>query len=132
VPDRSGQIREFFGSFERDGIDAALQMTDPHIHWASPPEWMDQSGYEGHHGLRELDALWRENFEDFGLTLEEIRPAGDLYVVLLHQHGRIKGSGDIVRQKVGWIVAFGDDGLIVDVRAYFSWDQALEEAATLS
>jgi ketosteroid isomerase-like protein len=132
VDDRSEEIREFFAAFERGGVEAALGVFDPAIYWASPPEWMDQSGYKGHEGLRELEALWRENFDEFGLTLEEIRRVGELYVVLLHQHGRIKGSGDFVRQKVGWVMTYADNGLIVDLRAFFSWDQALEEAATLS
>jgi hypothetical protein len=101
---------------------------DPEITWLSPPEWMDQSGYCGHQGLRELDALWREHFDGFGLTLKEVHEEGDIAVVLLYQHGTIRGSGDCIEQKVGWVMEYGDNGLIKLLRAYFSWDEALEAA----
>jgi hypothetical protein len=130
--DRSDELRELVATYDRDGIEAALYLVDPEIRWASPPDWMDQSRYDGHDGLRLLDCLWRENFDDYGVRLEQIRRVGDLYVLFLFQHGRIKSSGDPIEQEVGWVMKWGDNGLITEVWAYFSWDQTLEAAATLS
>jgi SnoaL-like domain len=129
VTDRRAEIRAFVDTYNREGVEAAIHVFDPGIHWASPPEWMDQSGYEGHDGLRDLDALWRQNFDEFGLTLREIHQVGDFWVVLLYQQGRIKGSGDCIDQKVAWVISYGDNGLITELRAYFSWEEAMEVAA---
>lgn len=131
-PDRSDQIRTIVDAYNREGIESGLHAFDPDIHWASPPDWMDQAGYDGYDGLRKLDAQWRENFDGYGLSLHEIRQVGDLYVVLLRQRGRIRATGDEITQTVGWVMTYGDNGLIVHVRAYFSWDETLEAAATLS
>ena len=128
MTDRVAEIRGFLDAYDREGVEAALRVFDPGIYWASPPEWMDQSGYCGHEGLIELDALWRQNFDEFGLTLREIHQVGDLYVVLLYQHGRIKGTGDCVEQKVGWVMKYGDNGLVIELRAFFTWAEALEAA----
>jgi hypothetical protein len=128
VTDRKARIRGFLADYQREGVDAALYAFDPGIRWASPPEWMADTGYDGYDGLRALDALWRDHFDDFGLTLEDIHEVGDIDVVLVHQHGRIKGSCDQIRQKVGWVMTYGDDGLITHVAAYFSWAEALDAA----
>jgi ketosteroid isomerase-like protein len=128
MTDRVAVIAELFDIFEREGVDGVVRFFDPQIHWASPPDWMDQSGYDGYDGLRLLESQWRDNFDEYALTLEEVRPIGDRVVVLLHQHGRIRGAGDYVEQKVGWIVEYGDAGLITLVRAYFSWEETLEAA----
>jgi hypothetical protein len=132
LPDRSDELRELVAAYDRDGIEAALYAVDRAIHWASPPDWMDQSGYDGHDGLRMLDCLWRENFDDYGVRLEQIQQVGDLYVLFLYQHGRIKSGGAPIEQEVGWVMKYGDNGLIAEVWAYFSWNQTLEAAATLS
>jgi ketosteroid isomerase-like protein len=132
VTDRASQLAELFEVFARDGIDAVLAFFDPGVHWASPPDWMDQSGYDGYEGLRLLEGQWRANFDEYGLTASEVRRvADDRYVVLLHQHGRIKGTGDYIRQEVGWVVDFNDAGLVSLVRAYFSWDETLQAAESL-
>jgi hypothetical protein len=132
MADRSDELRELLAAYERDGIEGALYAVDPEIHWASPPDWMDQSGYDGHDGLRLLDCLWRENFDDYGVRLEQIQRVGEFYVLLLYQHGRIKGSGDPIEQEVGWVMKYGDNGLITEVWAFFSWDQTLADAAARS
>ena len=129
MSDRSEEIRAVIDAYNRDGVEAGLYAFDPEIHWASPPDWMDQSGYDGYDGLRQLDAQWRENFDEYGLTLHEIRQVGDRYVVLLHQRGRIKATGDDITQTVGWVMSYGDNGLIRHVAAYFTWEETLEAAA---
>jgi ketosteroid isomerase-like protein len=132
VTDRAEEIRRVVDAYNRDGIESGLWAFDPGIHWASPPDWMDQAGYDGHEGLRKLDSQWRETFDGYGLELNEIRRIGDFYVVLLHQYGRIRATGDDITQVVGWVMTYGDNGLIVHVAAYFSWDDTLEAAVQRS
>jgi hypothetical protein len=75
--DRVERIRRLFPEFNDRGVDAVLPLFDPEIHWASPPDWMDQSGYDGHDGLRLLEGQWRANFDGYSLTADEVRRVTD-------------------------------------------------------
>ena len=125
---RTERIRATFEAFNGGGVEPALDMFDPNVTWLAPPEWMDEAVYCGHEGLRDLDARWRQNFDDFGLTLEEISEVGDRYVVTFVQHGLIRGSGVRVDQRAAWVIEFGANDLVTHLRGFFSWDEAMEAA----
>jgi ketosteroid isomerase-like protein len=129
VADRLESFRELFPVYNEQGVEAVLHMFDPDVAWMAPPEWMDAPVYCGHDGLRDLDGLWRANFDDYWLDPEEIRELGDSVVVLLHMHGTIKGTTQKINQRAAWVVDFSDDGLVSQCSAYFSWEEALEAAA---
>ena len=38
---------------------------DPEAELHTPPEWLDQSVYRGHDGLREVLRLWTESFDEY-------------------------------------------------------------------
>ena len=42
--------------------------------------------------------------------------------------GRIKGTDQQIHQRASWLIDFGGDGLIHHLRAYFTWEEALEAA----
>jgi ketosteroid isomerase-like protein len=128
VADRLELIRGFFPVYEERGVEAALPLFDPGVTWMAPPEWMDQPVYCGHQGLRDLDTLWRSNFDDFGLELEELCAVGDRIVALIFLHGRIKGTEQRIEQRASWLIDFGEEGLITRLCAYFSWAEAFEAA----
>jgi ketosteroid isomerase-like protein len=69
--------------------------------------------------------VWTENFDEYRLDLEKVIDAGDRVVALVYQRARIKRSGDLIEQQIGydWEVR---DGKGVRVQVYFSWDEALE------
>jgi ketosteroid isomerase-like protein len=128
VAERLEQARAFIPLYNRGGIEAVLSMFDPDVTWMAPPEWMDAPVYCGHRGIRDLDALWRSNFDDFGLELEEVRAVGERVVTLLTLRGLIKGTRQPIAQRASWVVDFNAEGLVTLLRAYFSWDEALTEA----
>jgi ketosteroid isomerase-like protein len=69
-------VRRTLEAFNREGVDAALAYFDPEIEWLGPPGWLEKHLYKGHDGIREIAALWRENFEEFHLDLEDAIEAG--------------------------------------------------------
>ena len=120
----------FFPAYNSGGIEATLPLFHPDVTWIAPPEWVDAPVYCGHEGMRELNALWRANFDEFRVQLEEVRTAGPRAIVLLHLQGRIKGSTQEIEQRASWVADFDDDGLVTQLRVFFSWEEALEAAGT--
>jgi ketosteroid isomerase-like protein len=120
-------VRKTLEAFNTEGVEAALAYFDPEVEWLGPPEWLEKHLYKGHEGIREIAALWRENFEEFRLDLEETIEAGHRVVALVHQRGRIKGGGAPIEQRIGYDWELRD-GKGVRVQVYFSWEEALQSA----
>jgi ketosteroid isomerase-like protein len=121
-------LRGAIEAFNREGVEAALEYVDPEIEWWAPPEWLEDRLYRGHEGLRELAAFWTEQFGEYQLEPERFTDlGGDRVLALLHQRGRIRGSGDRIEQPVGYIARVRD-GKLTEVHVYFSWEAALEAA----
>jgi ketosteroid isomerase-like protein len=129
VTDNAERVRQLFPDFNERGVDAALPLFDDAVTWMAPPEWMDQPVYCGHQGLRDLYDIWDCNFDDFELDLEDIQTIGDRVVALMFLRGRIKGTKQDIQQRASWLITFGDEGLITHLSAYFTWEEALDEAA---
>jgi uncharacterized protein len=120
-------VRAVFDVFNREGIEAALGYFDPEVQWLGPPEWLEEHLYKGHEGMRKIASVWGENFDEYRLDLERLIDVGDDVVVLVYQRGRIKGSGDMIEQPIGyeWRIR---KGKTVRVQVHFSWEAALEAA----
>src|SRR5215216_4320769 len=67
------------------------------------PQWVEAGEYRGHEGVRNVFAVWTENFDEFAIEVHELRDAGGRVVALYEQSGRIKDSGVPVRQRVGGV-----------------------------
>jgi hypothetical protein len=59
--------------FEAGGIEAALVCFAPDVIAYPFPEWVEESEYRGHDGLRALIALWTDNFDEFEIHEDEFR-----------------------------------------------------------
>ncbi len=119
-------VRKTIEAFNSEGVEAALAHFDPEVEWLGPPEWLEKHLYKGHDGIREIAAVWRENFDEYTLDLEEAIEAGDVHVVaLVYQRGLVKGVPIEGRIAFDWEV---HDGKGVRVQVYFSWEEALEAA----
>ena len=114
--------------FNRGGVESALPFLDPEIEWRAPPEWLEDSVYRGHEGIRRLSAHWTELFDQYRLELDRVVDAGgDRAVILLNQHGKIRNSADRVEAPIGYVVETRG-GLVTRVDIFFSWEQTLEAA----
>jgi len=118
-------VRHTLNAFNRQGVEAALAYFDPEVEWLGPPEWLEAGLYKGHDGIREIASLWTDNFDEYRLDLEKALDAGDRVVALVYQRARIKRSGDLIEQQIGydWEVRGGKG---VRVQVYFSWEEALQ------
>ena|SRR5215211_966330 len=121
-------MRRAIKAFSDEGIDAALEYCDPEIEWWAPPEWLEDRLYTGHEGVRELAAFWNQQFDQYQQDAEKfIDLGGDQILALLHQRGRIKGSGNRIEQPIGYIAHIRERKL-TEVHVYFSWETTLEAA----
>jgi ketosteroid isomerase-like protein len=120
----SGAIK----AFNDEGIETALEYFDPEIEWVAPPEWLEDRLYRGHDGLRRLTAFWTQQFDEYRVEADRYIELGDNRVLaLLHQRGRIKGSGDVIEGELGYLAQI-QAGKLRKVHVYFSWEVALEAA----
>jgi ketosteroid isomerase-like protein len=121
-------VRRMYELFNADGIEAALDLITPDAVWHPFPEWIEKSEYRGHEGVREVVAVWTENFDEFAAEVEEFRELGNKIVALTVLTGQIKGSGDLVRQPVGAVYGDFRDGRSGEAYFFQSWEEALEAA----
>jgi ketosteroid isomerase-like protein len=121
-------VRRSFEAHSVGGIEAALEFYASDLVWDAGPEWVEDRVYRGHDGARRLDAVFIESFDDYVLTVHEIRAVGERVLALYQATGRIKGSGLPIRQPIGIVLSDIHDGVIGRVRSFFSWKEAVEAA----
>jgi ketosteroid isomerase-like protein len=119
-------VRRSFEAYFNGGIEATLPFYAPDFVWDPGPEWFEEPVYRGHDGIRRLDAIFFDNFDEYDLELHDVRAAGARVVALYEAVGRIKGSRSIIRQPIGIVVDEIRDGKIAAIRSYFTWPRALK------
>ncbi len=113
-------------AFVAGGIEAVVAFFAPDVVAYPFPEWVEESEYRGHDGLRTLMAVWTDNFDEFEFRAWEFREVGDRVLALGEIAGRIKGSGVPIRQPLGFVYDDFRDGLIGEACYFLTWNQALE------
>ena len=68
-------VRDAFGTFNTQGIDAALSCFSHDLVWYTTDRWVDGSAYRGHDGMRTLTAAFTENFDDLQFDVSDVRDA---------------------------------------------------------
>jgi ketosteroid isomerase-like protein len=119
-------VRRSFAAYASGGIEATFPFYAPDIVWDPGVEWVEETLYRGHDGIRRIDRVFLENFDDYTLELHDVRAAGDRVVALYEAIGRIKGSTRTIRQPVAIVIDEIRDGRIAAVRSYFTWARALD------
>jgi ketosteroid isomerase-like protein len=118
-------VRRSFEAYASGGIEATLPFYAPDFVWDPGPEWVEDTVYRGHDGVRRLDAIFLENFDGYSLELHEIRAVDTRVIALYEALGRIKGSSTPIRQQIGIVIDDIQDGRIAAIRSYFTWPRAL-------
>jgi ketosteroid isomerase-like protein len=112
-------------ALNRDGVEGFLAYCDADVEWLTPPQWPGDPLFRGHDGVREAIALFDEHLEDFRVELERVVDVDrDRVVVLAYQSGRIRGSGNTLREPLGVASEFRD-GKAIRFQLFFSWQEAL-------
>lgn len=119
-------VRKAFEAYNVGGIGALLPFLASDVVWYPAPEWPEDPLYEGHQGSRKLDALWVENFDDYGWEAHEIRDLHEVVLALAEVRGRAKASGAPFRQQQAIVASDFRDGTIGQIRFFVTWQQARE------
>ncbi len=121
-------VKRIYEAFAAGGAEAIVPYFPSDVVFIAFPEWLEQSEFPGHDGVRAITAVWTESFDDFGFEVSDIRETGDGVVMLGETVGQIKDSGVPIRQPLGMVYSdFRDDGP-GRVCSFLTWREALEAA----
>ena len=95
-------VKRIYEAFAAGGAEAIVPYFPSDVVFIAFPEWLEQSEFPGHDGVRAITAVWTESFDDFGFEVSDIRETGDGVVMLGETVGQIKDSGVPIRQPLGW------------------------------
>jgi ketosteroid isomerase-like protein len=123
-------VRRAFDAYNRGDIQGLLDVYHPELAWDfskwGEVAWPGPDLYVGREAVVDFLSDWRSVFgEDTVATVERFVTAGDKVVVICHQHGRGRGSSELVRMPFTQIYSFRD-GMIARVETYSDPHQALE------
>jgi ketosteroid isomerase-like protein len=121
--------------WERFTENAALGRADPEgltdlahpdVEYREDPRWPGSGVYRG---PKEIQARFEEYLEILGpmdLTLREVLDAGDSVVLVYDQHGKSVPTGVPFEHEWAYVLTFRD-GRVIEWRAYFEKEEALED-----
>jgi ketosteroid isomerase-like protein len=119
-------VGETFAAFGDGGFEAMLPFFPEDVVWYPGPEWVEETEHHGHDGVRQMSAMFTENFDDLTLTPCEMRDLGDRVLVLAEANARVKGTETPIRQPYAMVSSDFRDGKIGEVRFYFSWEEGFD------
>jgi len=85
----------------------------------------DSRTLHGYEDVKRRDADWEQAFEALHLEPIELSAASGQTVVVVHFHGRLKGSEDIVDMNEVWVLGWRGDR-IIETREYKNKVEALK------
>ena len=121
------KTREFIDAYNRRDFAAAVRDFHPRVEWILPALQSSDSCT----GPEEIIRFWEaidDDMEELQLQPQEYRDGGDVVAVRLRHYGKGKGSGIVIDQELFHHVGTFEDGVMVRIEYFESWDQALEEA----
>jgi ketosteroid isomerase-like protein len=124
-------VRRGLEAWQRDDRESFLATMDPSVEWHGALEGLlfgrGESAYRGLGGMLALWTGYRTELEDFQVSAQELRDAGDCVVLLGHIHWRGRASEIELDSPVGMVITVSD-GKIVRSVDYLSHAEALEAA----
>jgi ketosteroid isomerase-like protein len=122
------RLREGFEAFNRDGVEAILELIDPDFEAKTPPELsVEPDTYRGHEGVRRYFESFYDVMEYVQLNPTEFIDAGDDVVIPMVVSVKGRDTGIEVDQHVVQVWTMRD-GKAVRVRAYAGKAEALKAA----
>jgi ketosteroid isomerase-like protein len=121
-------VRRALDAFARGEVEESLVGLSPNFEFHPSGRFMDtQSVYRGQEGMRDFWRTFRDAWEELRIDINRIEDLGDRVLTLGTFHGRTGGSSAEVRAETAWLHTF-EDGLIVHLRSFATWGEALEAA----
>lgn len=108
-------------------IPGLIELCDDDFELDMSARVINPNTYRGHEGIRRFYSEVSEVWEEFRWDPVRFVPAGDTVLVLLHSHGRGRGSGLEMARDVAmlWTV---HESRAVSLRFYVDQEEALEAA----
>jgi ketosteroid isomerase-like protein len=121
-------VRRVYRAVNDDDLPTFLALMHPEVELTTSGVYPDfHADYRGHTGAVDYWKAAREVWEAFSIEIGRCEPVGDHVVALVHQ--QVKGrNGIIVEHDWGHLFSFAD-GRIRQVRAYATWQAAVDAAA---
>jgi ketosteroid isomerase-like protein len=117
-------LKDAYAAFNRGDIDAAVAGLDPEIDWREPAEFPGGGGYHGREAVKGYLTQSRAPWAEGSSEPEQMIPAGDRIVVMVHARFRVKGSETWQDVKLADVYTVRD-GKIVAMRAFAERQEAL-------
>jgi len=118
-------VRRAYEAFSGEHIEDVLEALDPDIEWTPSDVFPDRRTFRGHDEVLAFVDLFRENFDGFWMTPDELVLRGDDVVVPLKIGGRGKGSGIVIEASYVHVWTLRE-GRAVRVRTYTDLSEALD------
>lgn len=123
-----GLAHEYLNDGDIDGL---ISLCDPDFELDMSTRTLNPETYHGHAGIRRFYSEVSEVWEEFRWEPLRYADAGDKVVVLLHSHGRGKGSGLEMARDAAMVWTVADDRAL-SVRFYTDQAEALDAAGLSS
>jgi ketosteroid isomerase-like protein len=117
----------FINAYNRRDFDAAVKDFDPQVDWVLP----DIQGFDSCVGSDQVIKFWEgldDTFDELELLPQEVVDAGDRVATRLRHRLVGKGSGIELEQVLFHQVITFEDGRMVRLEYFESWDDALVAA----
>lgn len=124
-------VRRFTEGFNELGIDGVIELIAPD--WVGHPfrGWIGDPVYRGREGMRELTAIWTENFDDYRVEIRDLIAVGDRVLALLEHGGVAKHASAPVGEPMAAIFGSFANGMVAETSFFLSWEEG-RQAAGLS
>jgi ketosteroid isomerase-like protein len=121
-------VRRDLDAFSRGDLEGVLDDLAPEFEFNPSGRFMDtQRVYRGREGFVDFWGAFRAAWEHITVSIERMEDLDDRVLTLGTFHGRGAGSGVEVHAKAAWLHTI-KDGLIVHLRSFATWTEALEAA----
>ncbi len=122
------RFRDALQAWDEDDVERYVAATAPTLTFRTVgPSLPVDPVYQGHDGFRFFWTSFREAWERLTIDVARMEDLGDRVLALLILNAVGHGSGMTVERQIANIATF-DNGLIVDLCAYSTWEEALEAA----
>jgi ketosteroid isomerase-like protein len=123
-------LRAAYAALNRGDVAGMVAIFDPEIVWIEPAGYSDGT-YRGLEVVRALFEKSRATWAEGGCDLEELIPAGDKVVAIIHVHVRVKGHTEWAQGRHASVYTFRN-GKAIEQRIIDDIQQALAWAGVKS
>jgi uncharacterized protein len=121
-------VRRGFDAYNRGDLEGVLETFAPEFEMRPSGRFADTAPvYRGHQGWVDFWNTFQAAWEQITISIERLEDLDDRVLTLGTFHARGRGSGVGVEAEAAWVHTL-KDGLVVDLRTFASWEEALEAA----